>query len=91
VHCPRSNGSTRKKKRSERGIWQRRFWEHQIRNERDYQQHMNYVYFNPVKHGYVDSVKDWVYSTFHRDVEIGLYSKEWGSDVELQLSAGEAS
>ena len=79
-----------RKKKSERGIWQRRFWEHQIRDEFDYQQHMNYVYYNPVKHGYVDSVKDWAYSSFHRDVEKELYSRDWGSGMELQFSAGEA-
>jgi hypothetical protein len=52
-------------KRGERGIWQRRFWEHAIRNERDYEAHMDYLHFNPVKHGWVKSVIDWPYSSFH--------------------------
>jgi len=56
-------------KRGERGIWQRRYWEHLIRDEADFQAHMNYIHYNPVKHGWVKHVKDWPYSTFHRWVE----------------------
>ncbi|MCB5196577.1 REP-associated tyrosine transposase [Deefgea salmonis] len=52
-------------RRGERGIWQRRFWEHLIRDERDFQNHMDYIHFNPVKHGLVANVQDWPYSTFH--------------------------
>jgi REP-associated tyrosine transposase len=52
--------------RGERGIWQRRFWEHAIRDQDDYAQHMDYLGFNPVKHGYVAVVAQWPYSTFHR-------------------------
>ena len=65
-------------KKKERGIWQRRFWEHVIRDERDYNNHVDYIYFNPVKHGLVKSVVDWPYSSFHRDVERGIYSDSWG-------------
>ncbi|MGI9410423.1 MAG: REP-associated tyrosine transposase [Hyphomicrobiaceae bacterium] len=64
--------------RAERGIWQRRFWEHAIRDERDYQRHVAYCYFNPVKHGHVARVRDWPYSSFHRDVRIGLLPQDWG-------------
>lgn len=53
--------------RGERGIWQRRYWEHLIRDERDLQNHIDYCWFNPVKHGHVAKVEDWPYSTFHRD------------------------
>ena len=53
--------------RGERGIWQRRYWEHLIRDERDLQNHVDYCWFNPVKHGHVKNVEDWPYSTFHRD------------------------
>jgi putative transposase len=74
-------------KRSESTLWQRRFWEHQIRDERDYQTHMDYIYWNPVKHGHVTAVKDWPYSTFHRDVERGIYSNNWGS-VDLGKLSG---
>ncbi len=75
-----------RKKKSERGVWQHRFWEHQIRDESDYKNHMDYCYFNPVKHGYVDKVKDWAFSSFHRDVKNGLYDESWGASVSLLLS-----
>ena len=64
--------------RRERGIWQRRFWEHAIRDDNDYQRHVAYCYFNPVKHGLVDRVREWPYSSFHRDVRAGLLPLEWG-------------
>lgn len=54
--------------RGERGIWQRRYWEHTIRDERDYAAHMDYVHFNPVKHGLAQHVVDWPFSSFHRYV-----------------------
>jgi putative transposase len=53
--------------RGERGIWQRRYWEHVIRDERDMQNHIEYCWYNPVKHGHVKNVEDWPFSTFHRD------------------------
>jgi putative transposase len=53
--------------RGERGIWQRRYWEHLIRDERDYAHHIDYCWFNPVKHGLVANVEDWPFSSFHRD------------------------
>lgn len=66
--------------KGERGIWQRRFWEHVIRDDRDYENHMDYLHFNPVKHGYVNFVKDWPHSTFHRYVRKGIYDENWGSN-----------
>jgi putative transposase len=63
--------------KQERGIWQRRFWEHAIRNELDYARHADYIHFNPVKHGYVRQVAEWPYSSFHRYVELGLCSSDW--------------
>ena len=59
--------SSVREKRGERGLWQRRYWEHLIRDERDFANHIDYCWFNPVKHGYVTNVEDWPYSTFHRD------------------------
>jgi putative transposase len=53
-------------KKRERGIWQRRFWEHVIRDERDYLNHIEYIHINPIKHGYVKDVKDWPYSSIHK-------------------------
>ena len=68
--------------RGERGIWQRRFWEHLVRDERDFAAHMDYVHINPLKHGLVERVVDWPYSTFHRCVEAGMYAKDWGVAVD---------
>jgi putative transposase len=69
--------------RGERGIWQRRFWEHLIRDERDFTAHMDYVHINPVKHGYVTRVADWPHSTFHGLVEEGIYAPDWAGDVSV--------
>jgi putative transposase len=69
-------------KRRERGIWQRRYWEHLIKDEKDYQAHMDYVHINPVKHGLVKQVKDWPYSTFHKLVEQGIYTQDWGGGMD---------
>jgi putative transposase len=63
--------------RGERGIWQLRYWEHTIRDERDYAMHMDYTHFNPVKHGLVSRPADWPHSTFHRCVARGLYPPDW--------------
>jgi putative transposase len=67
--------------KGERGIWQRRYWEHTIRDENDYVRHMDYVHINPVKHGLVTSVSDWPYSSFHRMVRDGVYPQDWAGDV----------
>jgi len=76
-------------KRGERGIWQRRYWEHTIIDEADYVAHMDYIHYNPVKHGWVHSVKEWPFSSFHRLVKSGVYSPNWmGPDLE-SLDAGE--
>jgi putative transposase len=68
---PTERLSSVRKRRGERGIWQRRYWEHLIRDEADFRAHMDYVHFNPVKHGLVARVADWPYSTFHQSVEQG--------------------
>jgi putative transposase len=61
----------------ERAIWQRRFWEHAIRNDEDFAAHMHYVHFNPVKHGYVQEAAEWPHSTFKSCVRRGLYPQAW--------------
>lgn len=66
--------------KNESGIWQRRFWEHTIRDEQDFNNHMNYIHYNPVKHGWVKLPKDWQFSTFRKMVEQGFYPSDWGSD-----------
>jgi putative transposase len=67
--------------RGERGIWQRRYWEHTIRDESDFERHIDYVHINPVKHGLVTRVRDWPYSSFHRMVNLGMYPEDWAGDV----------
>ena len=61
-----------------RGVWQRRFWEHTVRDEVDYARHFDYLHHNPVKHGLVERVCDWPYSTFHHWVKHGVYDNQWG-------------
>lgn len=73
--------------RGERGIWQRRFWEHALRDERDYAAHLDYLHFNPVKHGHVHRVRDWPYSTFLRLVEKGLYPADWAGGDNIECTA----
>jgi putative transposase len=58
-----------------RGVWQKRFWEHQIRDERDLQNHIDYIHYNPVKHGLVKDVGTWPWSTYHKYIESGYYGK----------------
>lgn len=70
-------------RKNERGIWQRRFWEHVIRDNDDYAAHVDYVHYNPVKHGYVEHVSDWPYSSFHRYVDYGLYPPDWSDDRRI--------
>lgn len=80
-----------KNHRHESTIWQRRFWEHQIRDESDYEKHMNYLHYNPVKHGYVDRVVDWPHSTFHRLVRQDVYKLNWsgGNFKTIESEFGE--
>jgi len=73
--------SSSKIARREKGIWQRRYWEHAIRNEADLARHIDYVHFNPVKHGYVSRTSDWPHSSFRRYVARGLLPLDWGGDV----------
>ena len=82
--------SSRRTKR-ERGIWQRRFWEHLIRDEQDYEKHLNYIHYNPVKHGHVKSPSEWPHSSIHRYINSGILSANWassgvsGQDSKLQF------
>ncbi|VUX46674.1 conserved hypothetical protein [Candidatus Defluviicoccus seviourii] len=87
---PRTERLSRVRRASgERGIWQRRFWEHAIRDDEDYAAHMDYVHFNPVKHGLAASPADWPYSTFKSCVDRGLYPEDWIGVGNSNLSAGE--
>ena len=72
--------------KGERGIWQRRYWEHTIRNDLDHARHVDYVHFNPVKHGYVGRARDWPYSSFSQFVDAGVYTIDWaeaGANFEV--------
>jgi putative transposase len=69
----------------ERGIWQRHYWEHAIRDEADFERHVDYVHVNPLKHGWVRRVADWPYSTFHRYVEKGIYPPDWCGDMNIAV------
>jgi len=74
--------SESRKANRRRGIWQRRFWEHTIQGEADFDNHFDYIHWNPVKHGYVKCPKDWRHSSFHRWVEAGVYHVDWGCGTE---------
>lgn len=78
--------SQRRLAKGERGIWQRRYWEHLIRDERDLRHHIDYIHFNPVKHGHVARVRDWPHSSFHRYVERGLLPGDWSGEGIARIS-----
>jgi putative transposase len=73
----------------ERGIWQRRFWAHLITDQDDFNNHVDYIHWNPVKHGYVRKVSEWSYSSFHSYVQQGVYSSDWGYAGEFNIQSGE--
>ncbi|TVO64763.1 REP-associated tyrosine transposase [Denitromonas ohlonensis] len=81
--------SPRRIAKGERGIWQRRFWEHTIRDEADYAAHVDYVHINPLKHGLVEAVGDWPHSSFHRCVARGVYPGDWGGAGAVVVGHGE--
>jgi len=98
VHCHRNWAKTLPKEercsavrvaRNERGIWQRRFWEHLIRDEADYARHVEYCWINPLKHGLVTRVRDWPHSSFHRDARAGLVPIDWGDEIDMRGDFGE--
>lgn len=73
-------------RKSEKGIWQRRFWEHLIKDDKDFNRHCDYIHYNPVKHGLVSSPIEWEHSSFEDYVQKGMYSVNWGYRVEKELS-----
>ncbi|NEP62710.1 MAG: transposase [Symploca sp. SIO2G7] len=78
--------STSRKKKQEKAVWQRRFWEHHIRDEDDFINHVEYIHYNPVKHGLVQSPKNWEYSSFSRYVKAGIYDLNWGTGEKLTFA-----
>ena len=81
--------SASRESKRERGIWQRRYWEHQIRDDEDLSRHVDYIHINPVKHGYVARAADWPHSIIHRFVAQGFVTKDWGTTVEVGDGMGE--
>lgn len=75
--------------RGERGFWQRRYWEHLIRDDEDFRRHADYVHINPLKHGLVERVQDWPYRSFHRGVRLGVYPENWVVCTDFNV-AGDA-
>ena len=78
-------------RKRETGVWQRRYWEHTIRDAQDYAAHMDYVHFNPVKHGLAASAADWPFSSFSRCVTLGLYPSGWAMQDAGPAETGERS
>ncbi len=72
--------SASRQKRKEGNLWQRRFWEHLIRDERDFAQHCDYIHYNPVRHGLCKTPQDWEFSSIHRFIAQGIYPLNWGLD-----------
>ena len=84
--CPdkhKRQRSTSRLDKKEQAIWQRRFWEHQIRDDQDFRNHCDYIHYNPVHHQLVQSPKAWPYSSFNKYVKRGDYSIDWGSEGSL--------
>lgn len=80
-----SNGKQEERNQSrldknEASVWQRRFWDHIIRDDIDYQNHFDYIHYNPIHHGLVDNVASWQWSSFHRYVRLGVYDDDWGTN-----------
>ncbi|QNA90124.1 transposase [Massilia sp. Dwa41.01b] len=72
-------------KHRDAAIWQRRFFEHRIRDDLDFERHADYVHFNPVRHGHADSAIAWPFSTFHRFVRTGIYPADWGGTAQAEM------
>jgi putative transposase len=76
--------------KGERGTWQRRYWEHTLRDEGDFARHADYIHYNPVKHGYASRVRDWRHSSFRRMVRLGVYPLDWAGDAaDITMGFGE--
>ena len=76
---------TEQNKNRESDVWQRRYWEHSIIDENDLNKHIDYIHYNPVKHGYVKSAKDWKYSSFMKFVQAGFYEENWCNFGDINL------
>jgi putative transposase len=84
---PHGIQSVSRLRKGEAAVWQRRFWEHAIRDEEDLHRHLDYIHYNPVKHGLVRATADWPWSSFEKYVQMGFYEKDWGGPV-AELGGG---
>ena len=84
IYPPLYELSNSKLTKGDKGIWQRRYWEHTIRDEEDLYKYLDYIHYNPVKHGLVKNVKDWEFSSFDKFVERGNYETNWGSTEDVK-------
>ncbi|MDY6782603.1 MAG: transposase [Cyanobacteriota bacterium] len=75
-----------RQKRKESNLWQRRYWEHALRDEEDFANHCDYIHYNPVKHGFCKMPQQWQFSSIHRLIAQGVYSENWGSDRVSEIS-----
>ena len=80
--------SQSRQKRKESNLWQRRFWEHLIRNEQDFASHCDYIHHNPVHHKLCENPTDWEYSTIHRFIALGIYYSDWGGNQRIEKPQG---
>ena len=83
---PTTTPASRAKKR-EQAVWQRRYWEHHIRDQRDFAAHFDYIHYNPVKHGHASAPRDWRWSSIHRHIKAGLLPPDWGSANQPDIPA----
>jgi putative transposase len=81
------NMHIKRRANGELALWQRRYWEHTIRDDEDYARHVDYIHHNPVKHGLVNRVRDWPHSSFHHHVRFGLLPKDWAGDPDKGTTA----
>ncbi|PKO04767.1 MAG: transposase [Chloroflexi bacterium HGW-Chloroflexi-3] len=83
---PGAHRNESRQKRREAAIWQRRFWEHVIQDDMDFERHLDYIHYNPIKHGYVEKASDWQWSSFHKFVKEGIYDNDWvgGNEGRIQ-------
>ncbi len=81
----RDNQTSNMQTKGLQGVWQQRFWEHQVRDEGDFASHVDYIHYNPVKHGLIKTPHEWPYSTFHKYVKKGIYDVYWGTDHEIKF------
>ena len=86
---PSETRSSSKVARRGKGIWQRRYWEHRIRDDADMERHVDYIHTNPLKHGLVSKLVDWPYSSFHKYVADGLLPNDWAGQVLDECEFGE--